>query len=69
MNFYFKILLGLDGVPVLEIFSVDGGGFDGGNFLYFGVLFELIDGCGFGFTLEGLCFFESVLILLLVSSH
>lgn len=64
-----KVLLRVCPVPVLEVFPIYGGGFDCVHFLYFGVLLCLIATTRFGLALQGLCFLEPVLVLLLVAAH
>ncbi len=39
---YFEVLLCLGRVPVFEVLSVDGCGFDRGDFLYLSLLFGLV---------------------------
>lgn len=65
----FEKVLGLSGKPVFEVSAIKGSGFDGVNFLDFGVFLDKVWCSGFVFGFEGLGFLESVLVLFLIGGH
>jgi hypothetical protein len=65
----FKKVLCLSGKPVFKVSAIKGSGFDGVNFLDFGVFLGKVWRSGFVFVFEGLGFLESVLVLFLIGGH
>jgi hypothetical protein len=65
----FKNVLGLSGKPVFKVSAIKGSGFDGVNFLDFGVFLDKAWCRRLVFVFEGLCFLESVLVLFLIGGH